>query len=49
LVRNPLTPVEIAMRLLPRLPSRDLKRLSTDRNVPEAVRRQATKLKRSQA
>jgi hypothetical protein len=48
LVRNPLTPVEIAMRLLHRLPSRDLKRLSTDRNVPEAVRRQAMKLKRAQ-
>ena len=48
LVRNPLTPVEVAMRLLPRLPGRDIKRLATDRNVPEAVRRQATKLKRSQ-
>ncbi len=49
LVRNPLTPVEITMRLLPRLPARDLKRLATDRNVSEAVRRQAGKLKRSQA
>ena len=48
LVQNPLTPVQIAMRLLPRLPARDLKRLATDRNVSEAVRRQATKLKRSQ-
>src|SRR3989304_1897178 len=45
LVRNPLTPVEVAMRLLPRLPARDLKRLATDRNVPEAVRRQGTRLK----
>ena len=49
LVKNPLTPVEISMRLLARLPARDLKRLQSDRNVSEAVRRQATKLKRSQA
>jgi len=49
LVKNPLTPVEISMRLLPRLPARDLKRLESDRNVSEAVRRQAIKLKRSQA
>jgi hypothetical protein len=48
LVKNPLTPVEVALRLLPRLPERDLKRLMTDRNIPEAVRRQAMKLKRSQ-
>lgn len=48
LVRNPLTPVEIALRLLPRLPARDLKKLTTDRNIPEAIRRQAIKLKRSQ-
>ena len=48
LVRNPLTPVEVALRLLPRLPVRDLKRLTTDRNIPEAIRRQAIRLKRSQ-
>jgi hypothetical protein len=48
LVRNPLTPVEVALRLLPRLPERDLKRLTTDRNIPEAVRRQAIKLRRTQ-
>jgi hypothetical protein len=47
LVKNPLTPIEVALRLLPRLPERDLKRLMTDRNIPEAVRRQAIKLKRS--
>jgi hypothetical protein len=49
LVRNPLTPVEVALRLLPRLPDRDLKRLTTDRNIPEAIRRHAIKLKRSQS
>ncbi len=49
LVRNPLTPVEVALRLLHRLPARDLKRLTTDRNIPEAIRRQAIKLKRAQS
>jgi hypothetical protein len=48
LVKNPLTPIAVALRLLPRLPERDLRRLTTDRNIPEAVRRQAIKLKRSQ-
>ena len=48
LVTNPLTPVEVALRLLHRLPDRDIKRLTTDRNIPEAIRRQAIRLKRSQ-
>ncbi len=48
LVTNPLTPVEVALRLLHRLPDRDLQRLTTDRNIPEAIRRQAIRLKRSQ-
>ena len=47
LVRNPLTPVEISMKLISRLNARDLKRLTRDRNVPELVRRQATKLTQS--
>ncbi len=44
LVKNPLTPIEISMKHISRLSSMDLKRLSKDRNVPEQVRRQATKL-----
>jgi len=48
LVKNPLTPVEISMKLISRLNARDLKRLTRDRNVPELVRRQATKLTKSQ-
>jgi hypothetical protein len=44
LVKNPLTPIEISMQLINRLSSMDLKRLTKDRNVPEQVRRQATKL-----
>jgi hypothetical protein len=48
LVKNPLTPVEISMKLISRLNPRDLKRLTRDRNVPELVRRQASKLTQSQ-
>jgi hypothetical protein len=38
LVRNPKTPVAIAMNLMPRLNERDLRLLSTDRNVAELLR-----------
>ena len=38
LTRNPKTPQAIAMQLVPRLNDRDMKGLSIDRNVPEAVR-----------
>jgi len=43
LVKNPRTPVGIALTLAPRLNPRDLRSLSTDRNVPEAVRKHAQK------
>jgi hypothetical protein len=48
LVKNPLTPIEISMSLISRLAARDLKRICSDRNVPDAVRRQATKLTRAE-
>jgi hypothetical protein len=38
LSRNPKTPISIAMQMVPRLNDRDMKSLSIDRNVPEAVR-----------
>jgi hypothetical protein len=38
LARNPKTPVAISLTLLPRLIERDVKLLSADRNVPEALR-----------
>jgi hypothetical protein len=38
LARNPKTPPAISMKLVQRLNDRDLKALSIDRNVPEAVR-----------
>ena len=43
LVRNPRTPIGIALNLVPRLGVRDVKAVAVDRNVPEAVRKQAQK------
>ena len=44
LVRNPRTPVGIAVRLAPRLSMRDLNLLKGDRNVADAVRQTARRL-----
>lgn len=41
LAHNPKTPVQTAIRLLPRLSVRDLARLSRDRNINPVVRRRA--------
>lgn len=38
LARNPKTPVAISLNLLARLTDRDLRAISTDRNVPEVLR-----------
>jgi hypothetical protein len=43
LTRNPKTPPAISMQMLQRLNERDLKMLTLDRNVPEAVRIAARK------
>ncbi len=43
LVRNPRTPVGVALPLVSRLNPRDLRGLAIDRNVPEVIRRQARK------
>jgi hypothetical protein len=40
-VKNPKTPVAMSMNLMARLGEKDLKLLSTDRNVPDALRVQA--------
>ena len=40
-VKNPKTPVAMSMNLMARLSEKDLKLLSTDRNVPDALRTQA--------
>jgi hypothetical protein len=44
LARNPRTPLPTAIQILTRLHTRDLQSLSQNRNVPEAVRRQAYRL-----
>lgn len=44
LARNPRTPLASAVGILQRLQKRDLQALSINRNVPEAVRRQALRL-----
>jgi hypothetical protein len=46
LVRNPRTPIAVSLGLVPRINPRDMKLLSVDRNVPEAVRKQAQKFVR---
>jgi len=40
-VKNPKTPVALSMNLMARLSEKDLKLLTTDRNVPDALRTQA--------
>jgi hypothetical protein len=47
LVANPRTPIPIAMKLLSRLKTLDLKLLGTDRNMSSAVRIAATRLMKS--
>ena len=44
LVRNPRTPIPTVVSTLPRIHTKDLKNLSQNRNVSEAVRRQALRL-----
>ena len=43
LTRNPKTPVALSMNLLMRLNDRDLRQLTTDRNVPDVLRLTARK------
>jgi hypothetical protein len=38
LVRNPRSPIDVTLGLVPKLNAKDMKTLSGDRNVPEAVR-----------
>jgi hypothetical protein len=44
LARNPRTPIATAMSILPRIRAKDLQHISQNRNVSEAVRRQAYRL-----
>ena len=44
LARNPRTPIPTVLNILPRIRTKDLQNLSQNRNVSEAVRRQALRL-----
>jgi hypothetical protein len=44
LARNPRSPIATAMSILPRIRTKDLQHISQNRNVSEAVRRQAYRL-----
>ena len=46
LARNPRTPMATAVQILPRIRTKDLKSIAMNRNVSEAVRRQAYRLVR---
>jgi hypothetical protein len=43
LARNPKTPIAISLNLLARLTEKDLRTISTDRNVPDVLRVTARK------
>jgi hypothetical protein len=46
LVKNPRTPIGLSLTHLPRVNPRDMKMIAVDRNVPEAIRKQAQKFVR---
>jgi len=47
LVRNPRTPLAVSLGMVSRLNPRDIKSLAVDRNVPEAIRKQAQRFVRT--
>jgi hypothetical protein len=49
LARNPRTPIPTVINILPRIRSKDLTSLSQNRNVSEAVRRQAYRLEQARS
>jgi hypothetical protein len=49
LARNPRTPIPTAINILPRIRTKDLDTLQQNRNVSEAVRRQAYRLTRARS
>ena len=49
LINNPKSPLDVTMHMLPMLNAVDLKRLTTNKNVPETLRTTATKLQRTRA
>ena len=49
LINNPKTPLDVTLHMLPMLNPQDLKRLTTNKNVPETLRTTASKLQRTRA
>ncbi|HYL84848.1 MAG TPA: hypothetical protein VE263_11480 [Candidatus Angelobacter sp.] len=49
LINNPKTPLDVTLHMLPMLNPQDLKRLTTNKNVPETLRTTAMKLQRTRA
>jgi len=49
LINNPKTPLDVTLHMLPLLNAQDLKRLTTNKNVPETLRTTAFKLQRTRA
>jgi len=47
LLNNPKTPLDVSLHMLPMLNAQDLKRLTTNKNVPETLRTTAFKLQRT--
>ncbi len=47
LLNNPKTPLDVSLHMLPMLNAQDLKRLTTNKNVPEMLRTTAFKLQRT--
>lgn len=47
LTKNPKTPLDISLHILPRLNATDLRILTTNKNIPETLRNTAIKLQRS--
>jgi hypothetical protein len=47
LLNNPKTPLDVSLHMLPMLNAVDLKRLTTNKNVPETLRTTANKLQRT--
>jgi hypothetical protein len=49
LMNNPKTPLDVTLHMLPMLNAADLKKLTTNKNVPETLRTTAFKLHRQRA
>lgn len=49
LLNNPKTPLDVSLHMLPMINAVDLKRLTTNKNIPETLRSTAAKLQRTRA